>query len=229
MTIKEAKDIFDQVTDVFADEGIDTHEFCRHMNTAMVAVLSNKSFNSFIKQDAAAEPSYALEQQSFDSQHLQPLYKQLNITPVSGIPITFDAIRASFPDDVIRNFLGIIETKKPEIYQLLAIETQDGLPLYFARHNDVATLRRNSFSKPRPEHPHIQLVNNGYSIEPAVPVRVKVYRMPRHVWLGDGADVDPELGDKVMYDVIMRAVVLAGVQIREYDLVNTVGQLSQAQ
>jgi hypothetical protein len=231
MTILEAKDIFDQLVDVFADEGVADHEFSRHFNTAQMQVMSGRTFNAFIKTGPAEEPSYALEQQPFDAQQLHPLYVTALITPVSGF-LDNTVIRSTFPDEVIRNREGIIETRKPLIYHMLAIETEDGLPLYEARHNDIARLRRNRLSAPRAIAPMVTVVAGGYQIEPSVTVRYKLYRQPVHVWYDEADEstwVNPELGDKIVYDIIMRAVLLAGVQIRDTALVDTIGQLSAAQ
>ena len=223
MKIREAKDIFDQLVDIFADEGVADWEFSRHLNTAMVQIVRGNIYNKFTKQGSAGEPLYSMEQSSIEAKDITALYYEQLFTPTTTNLIPYTDIGDIFPNDIVRGPNGIIDGPfKPDILSILALETQDGLkPTFWARHNDAAVLRRNSLSRPSASHPHIQKTRIGIRVEPGVPMVVKVNRMPLHVWYDETSPtdwVDPELSDPLMYDAVYRAVLLSGIQIRDKDL-----------
>jgi len=229
MKILEAKDIWDQITDKYADDGFEDFEFSRHMNSGMVAVTSDRSYNRLLKsQGAASEPAYAFEQSDLSDELLHPLIERGTYTSVAGL-ITRTQIRSGYPDDTIRYGTDdtIAETKKPDVYKVMSFETSDGNPVYWARHNDAAPLKRNHLTKPRASHPHVTVTDEGYRLDPDGAYMIVSRRMPLHCWLSDdtpGNNIDPELPDELMYDAIFRALQFGGIQVREFDFFQAVAQ-----
>lgn len=227
MKILEAKDIWDQVVDKYADDGFEDFEFSRHLNTAMALVCSDRSYNRLLKSAGpAGEPVYAFEQSDLSDEVLAPLIERTAVA-TSSLLITRTQIRATFPDDTIRTGAAgaIVETRKPEIYKLMSVQTAAGDPVYWTRHNDEATLRRNALTRPRATHPHMTIYDDGYRFSHDGTYTFVVRRMPLHCWLSDDTpaqNIDPELPDELMYWALLRAMQLGGIQVREYDFFQAV-------
>lgn len=232
MKILEAKDIWDQVVDKYADSGFEDFEFARHLNTAMALVARGNSYNHLIKAGGpAGEPVFAFEQADLDDELLAPLVERTTVSSASNL-ITRTQIRAAFPDDTIRTgALGTVtETKKPDILKVMAVENSAGNGVTYVRWNDWARLAKNRHTKPSATQPHLGIFDEGYRVNPDGDYTFTVLRMPLHCWLSDDTpaqNIDPELPDSLMYDVIFKALALGGVQVREGEFLNALAAVRQ--
>lgn len=233
MKIREALDIFDQIWDKYTDEGLDTMEKVRHLNTAQVLVLTDSFYNQNEKRDNKNEPRYGFENTQYESEDFRPLLVkipgdfELLQTDSTG-KIQISTIEAFFPDDVVYDELGLIEERKCPIFHINYVKRWSTSKNAFVetkwvRHNEVARVEHNPHKKPTDLFPTITYYNDYVLIRPKAvrDIEMSVTRMPKHMRYVAGnakASVDPELPYQVMLKVILRATQLAGVNSREKDL-----------
>lgn len=225
MTGIELRNIWDSIMDVTGGFDAEEDEFYRHINTAMVLLLKERTYARRKKRSSAEDPPFGFENTQYDSEAFQPLIcdftmdcKPLLFSDKKG-RISFDEIRDAFPDDKIYDSEGLIETKKPEIFHINNLRRfgEKGLcPVKWRRHNEESLLTKDPFIKATDKYPSVVYYKDYLKVYPKgkAVFEASVMRMPRHV----SKYQDPELPDAMMYEVIIKALALAGIQYRESDL-----------
>ncbi len=232
MKIQAAYNIFMRVYDKYRQEGIALFEFAEYVNLAQVVTMRKCTYDNKLKRHVHQEPVKGLGDNQYNIEQLQSLVVSIPVDPRGTLTtdvygrVEMADIEAYFPDDVIRGEMGVIETKKPEVFHVASAArycTDDGKMrmAQWVRHNDWEAIQENPFRTPTEFYPGFRYFDDHLKFAPegTRDVQLTVIRMPRHVWIDESGvnDVDPELNDKIMYDVIFEALSLAGITIREPD------------
>lgn len=235
MTARETYDIFISLIDDYEDESVTFAEFSRHINTAMVSVMKDHFYNpnDRSKRNEYHEPRKGFENTQYDIESWRNLVMQIPSESNEVLQtdnrgrLAHSNILGYFPEDVIRDEAGLItdpmERNKPEIFHFNSISRWDGskyCSVKWKRHNEIEAIEKNPHQRPTDRFPVCVYFKNYIQFYPigSRAIRLSVTRMPLHFWYDEEdftATQDPELTDFLMYDVIYRAVTLAGKQIRE--------------
>jgi len=236
MTIRETYDIFSNLWDKYRDEGVTPAEFSRHINTAQVLVLKDHWYSPMDPTRTSEDhnPKRAFENTIYDVMSWKKLLVPypdltgLGVLPTSSSDgqIGFGLLQFAFPLDTIRDEGGIIQTRRPEVFTIVNVarwSLSAFVSCQWMRHNEYRKYLFNSLYGPTDAAPWIVVYDTYMQFYPldAREVEITLCRMPLHVWYdpNNAADeVNPELPDAVMYDVILRALTLAGINMKDDDL-----------
>lgn len=240
MKIREALDIFDLIWEKYTDEGITDQEKCRHINTAQKMVMLRNLYSRYVKRSEYQEPPFGFENTQYDSERMKPFIVHM---PDDGDPIlqtdgdgvlTYDQIRSYFPQNLIYNEGGLVESRQCEIYHIGNLAVYDATrdkyqPAKWVRHNEIERVHHDPFREPTERWPVFVNQDTFIQIWPQSnkDVRLTAIREPKHVWWEDGDEtlqIDPEWPDSGMYDVLFEACKLAGLNIKDYQFYQAVGR-----
>ena len=100
-------------------------------------------------------------------------------------------------------------------------------PVKFVKQNNVWAITNNVFKAPTIDRPRFTLVANGiqfYPTDATKDITVTVVKNPTVLSLSP--DVDPDFGDYSLYTILMIALQLAGVSVRDQELIGTIQNIS---
>lgn len=222
MTGREAYDIYFNTVDVFRDEGTTEEEFSRFFNTAQYQLL-DEDLSVLKGLDLREQRNIELTQQIY-SQWTPCIHEDLPLTASASGVAGYQSLNTNFPNTVIRDNDGVIETKKPQLRHIMSVAREDSggvkRPCKWVRFNDKEVVEGNPFRKGTERWPWYYQGDTSIYVYPesAAQLSVSVLREPIHMWfesVGSGNNVDPELPDSTCHRVIKRAIHLTGVNIRE--------------
>ncbi len=227
MTGREAYDIYASIWERSRDDGIISPIFSRHMNMAMIAIMKDHFFQKHNQPTPYHSPKYAFENVQYSIEAFYPLVSEIELTTDNVGRINISDIEATFPQTVIRDEVGNIETKRCPLFHINNVARYDGTGKFesarWVRHNEYRLAQRDPFLEPTERHPLWRYTDNRVVLDPGGQraVRLSVTRHPKHMWFDENfvdQAVNPELPDHTMYDVIWRALRYAGVFIDKQNL-----------
>jgi hypothetical protein len=150
MKIKEAIDIFKIIYDQYgSEEGLLDSEICRHLNTAIISVMTDHFKNK--NKSNQNQVVYGFESDQFsDSDFSQLMMHNQIFIPNQLGEIEETNIELFLPETTIRNGTEIIETRKCRVFHYASMErwlTEDFAQCKWKRHNEHTTNVRNPFRK----------------------------------------------------------------------------------
>jgi hypothetical protein len=156
------------------------------------------------------------EQDSNVTANLQPLI--YTITPISmnGSGIVLDSILNA----ALTTAAGEVSTYF-RIGSIGMINGSDTYPVKYIKQNNRWAFETNVFKKPTVTKPRYALIAQGlqfFPISVSTPLTINVIKTPRMLDIDDVED-DMELSDYVVYNIIGIALKLAGVSIRDEELI----------
>jgi hypothetical protein len=164
-------------------------------------------------------------QPHFDSFHnLIESYKGRIITTDQDGCLAHEVLQNDFPQDKVYDDCGnLIDSKKPDVLHIQYIKRQGERGMRktkWVSHNEYPMWCDNCFLEPTDEHPIWLSYENYIAMKPggARNLELAVIRNPVHMWKVEGRIVHPELNDHLMYQVIMKALELAGIESRDSQL-----------
>lgn len=222
-----ALDIFKTVYDKFRDEGLFDMEICRFINTAQLDVVRETLYNDNSKRSAGGNPVTGFENTQWSADDLGPLV--FTIDGDSSDPLYSDSlgrvdyaiIQERLPINVEYISNNIADLTKPDILHISSLRRWDNgefKKVEWVRHNEHSQRESNPFTRSMDECPTYRIVNKGIKINPSGRrlLDISVIRAPKNMWAGEVSQIhDPELPDHMMVSIIYRALILAGINIRE--------------
>lgn len=229
MRAREAISIFKTIYDEFRDEGVYDIEICRLINLATQDWMREAMHNILNKRSMYQAPIGGFENTQWDSNDWSTLISEFEGRTTETGYLMDTVISEKFPSSRYYDSKGLVSNEKCKIAQILSVERWSGTrfrSVTWDRHNEVAKNRRNPFRKPNDEYPRYLRLRGRINIEPGGSRIIKgtVLRYPVNMWyqseeVVDGVIAqDPELPRMVMITIIYRALILAGVNMRENQL-----------
>jgi hypothetical protein len=226
MKILEAYDIFKHVRDEYQDPGIEDFEFARYFNMAQRMCLERD-----FEPNKKAQPPSGFEKDQYQTERWQNLISQQGFSSQFEGTFFDTDIEAGFPTTTINNEDGLIESRAVKYYHIASVARMNSSsqfrPVKWVPHNDWHEQITNECDPPDEDFPIYRYFMSGggnktFEMYPTgiATVEVMVVRYPTHVWLDlvtPANDIDPELTEQACYQVIFKALQLAGTSVREED------------
>jgi hypothetical protein len=213
VTINKAISTFQVLLDKYGSAYLTDEEVCDLLNSALRGEYLSRIFPD--NQGGLAN----FEQDQNVLANIQPLVWTLSLNMNgSGILTNADintALRAATGDS------------GDAYFRIAAIGwTVDGetIPVKFVRNNDRWSSERNVFKKPSSTNPKYSLIGSGLKFYPtstSATLTVTVVKYPVLFDAANGSD-ECELGDYTMHNVLGIALKLAGVSVRDQELIEDV-------
>jgi len=227
MTAEELDSRFQIILDKVGSPYLTDTERSSLYNMAQLSVLDDYVYNrkNKLKKNKDAEPPYGYENTNLNVEAVSVL-----IVELSGV-LTSDA-NGKIQKADIDTQINVASGKNTGLYHVANMARQSTDTNYyvsrFVRLNDLYPHLANSFKAPTESNPSYTEYDSYYVSYPlaAVSVNTTVLRYPEEILVDDTTpanNVDPEFSDKVTNEIILRALQLAGVSIREaefYGMVN---------
>lgn len=212
MTTAVAIDRCKVLADKYGSPSIDDDEWLGHLNMAQEEVL-----NKLIPDSLGGVVNVEMDSNTIEL--VKPLIYLLTITPSSSVltnsTLTTALVTASGDSGC-------------SVFRILNV-AQGDVMIKFVKHNNLFAYKNNVFKAPEADYPVFTITAGGYKLYPTVTLSVSVTVMKTPKVMTDVNS--PDWDDYVMNQVIFGAVKLAGVGIRDEELIvnlrNTGAQAAQ--
>jgi hypothetical protein len=213
MTITQAIDLFEVLLDKYGVPHLENDETCSLLNMAARGEFLNRLFPDSI----GGIVNFDFDQNTVAS--IQPLIWPLTVNMgVTGV-LTNAAINTA-----LQTATGEAEDTYFRIASVGWTTGSNTIPVKFIKQNDLWSFERNVFKKPSATNPKFTLIGSGLKFYPtsaSTNLSLTVVKYPRLILAADGADAC-ELPDYQMYSIIGLAIKLAGVSIRDQEILEDV-------
>jgi len=188
------------LADKWGSPSIEDDEWIGHLNMAQEEVL-----NKLIPDSLGGVVNVEMDSNTIEN--IKPLIYTLTIAPSASI-LTNSALTTAL--------ITASGDSGCSVFRILALAQGDIL-IKFVKHNNLFAYKNNVFKAPETDYPLFTITAGGYRLYPTVtlPVSVTVIKTPKVMTDGNSPDWD----DYVMNQVIFGAVKLAGVGIRDEELI----------
>lgn len=193
------------IADKYGSPTIQDYEWVGHLNAAQYEVI-----NRVIPDNEGGDIN--IEMDSNVLENFKPLIYTITTTPSSGL------IALTTLQTLIRTASG---DSTCDVFRLLNFAKQDDTMIKFVKHNNLYAFKANVFKAPEDSAPLYTILAIGYQIYPSIgtTVKITVMKTPK-ILTNTGESLD--FTDYMVDQVILQAVKLAGVGIRDEELIQDV-------
>jgi hypothetical protein len=201
MTTAQALSKFDILLDKYGSPYFEESEKLEFLNMAQLEVL-----NRMVPDSLGGVVNFEMDANTLDN--LTPLIYKISATPSTGIVLksalntTLQAASSDASATVFR--VGNV------------FVTSNSKPVKFTKHNNIVSYINNVFKAPSESDPRYVVTALNYTVYPETigALTFTVLKTPRIMTAGNSPDWD----DYVMNQVILQAVKLAGVPLRDEEI-----------
>lgn len=193
------------IIDKYGSPTVQDSEWVGHLNAATYEVM-----NRVIPDQEGGSLNF--ETDSNVLENFKPLIYPVSTIPVSGL------ISLATLNSLIRTASG---DNTCEVFRILNIAKADDTVIKFVRHNSLYTFKSNAFKAPADNFPWFTIIATGYQIYPSIGTTVKLTIMKTPLILTNTGE-SLEFDDYVVDQIILQTVKLAGVGIRDQELLTDV-------
>lgn len=190
------------IIDKYGSPTILDSEWMGHLNAAQYEVL-----NRMIPDTVGGVVNYELNVDTITN--VSPLIYTVNANPSSGL-ISFSNLTTSLRTASSDNSCTV--------FRVLNMATTDDTMIKFVKHNNLYSYKANVFKAPTNSNPLFTIIAQGYQVYPSTGVTVKLTLMKTPKTLTNTGE-SLEFSDYVAQQVILQAVKLAGVGIRDQEVI----------
>lgn len=190
------------IIDKYGSPTIEDTEWVGHLNAAQYEVM-----NRVIPDQEGGSLNFEADANVLEN--FKPL-----IYPVTTIPVT-GLITLTVLNGLIQAASG---DNTCEVFRILNIAKADDTVIKFVRHNSLYTFKSNVFKAPADDFPWFTILATGYQIYPSIGTTVKLTIMKTPLILTNTGE-SLEFEDYVVDQIILQAVKLAGVGIRDTEVI----------
>lgn len=235
--IREVIDSFHLLYDQYSrQEGLLDSEVCVHLNGALASLMADCFYRKELKRSINASPPYGYESDQFVVQDFSPLLSEVELIPDANGMLAYLQIRSEVGSEVgqitVRDLSGqVIQVRDPEIFHYDFVsrynpDTDDFTECRWVRGNDILRDARNPYREPIDGFPKYRLTLAGLKFYPSTDAAVRLSIVREHPWMWyDQNDllskVDFELNVRVQDAMINRALIRAGISVRDMALFQT--------
>lgn len=200
MTTIYAIDRCKVLSDKYGSPSIEDDEWLGHLNMA-----SYEALNRLVPDSVGNVVNFELDQNVVEN--IRQLIYLVQVTPVLNVA-TIDSLNTA-----IRSGSG---DNNATVFRLLNMAV-DGYMARFVKHNDILKLARNVFKESTNQFPIYTITANGYRLYPVNRTQViaTVIKTPKQMDIGNS----PDWSDYMMNQIILLAAKMAGVGIRDEELI----------
>jgi len=202
MTTAEAVSYFQILIDKYGSPSVITSEVYTYLNHAI-----NEYINRLLPDTEGGIANW--EQDENVMANLQPLIFNLSLTPSAGL-LSIANINAAL----------VTASHAGAEYLRVGSMGKGNTPIRYMKENNHFAYLRNIFKRPSSTVLRYTVSAGGLQIYPTTttgPILLNVIKKPRPL----SVSVNPELGDYQMYSIVCAAVQLAGVAVRDAELIES--------
>lgn len=212
MTIQQMHDFFDLISDKYASPYFSDDEKDVFINKAISSFIEDTWQNIKKKRDKETDPPYGGEDSIYTIESIAPLIIQDYIVVLNGSSV---AVR---PND-FSHLLNIALVGELDECNNPVGDTYNYCR--FVRHNDFYKHLENTFKKPSNKYPIYTINELGFKVLPLSPSHgVKMTYIREFTKVSLSGNIDCELPEFTHGKILMLALSLAGLSVREQSLMN---------
>lgn len=190
------------IIDKYGSPTILDTEWVGHLNQAQYEVL-----NRLIPDDLGGVMNFEVNSDTLVN--VSPLIYPITATPSSGLVLNSALTTA------LRTVSGDTGCS---LFRVLNMCLPDESPVRFVKHNNLYSYKANAFKRPSATNTFYTITAQGYQLYPSTGVTVKITAMKTPKTLTNTGE-SLEFSDYVAQQVIFQAVKLAGVGIRDQEVI----------
>jgi hypothetical protein len=208
MSSAELETYFQVLLDKYGSPEVVTSELYGFVNQAM-----NEYLNRLFPDNQGAVVNF--EQDQNVTTNLAPLIYDISVTPASGL-VTNAAITAAL--------VAAGAPASSQWFRISSVGTGE-IPVRYLKQNNRWAFAKNYFKRPSATSPRFIITNTGIQILPTTVTgsyTFNVVKLPKVL----SSSVAPELGDYAMWNVLAIALQLAGVSLRDGEIIEDIKNIS---
>jgi hypothetical protein len=213
MTIGKSIEIFNVLLDKYGSPYLTDDEICDLLNMA----LRGEYLNRLFPDNQGGITNFEFDQNTVAN--IQPLIWTLTVNMNSSGLLTNTAINTA-----LRTATGNNDDTYFRIASVGWTSGSNTIPVKYVKQNDRWAFERNIFKKPSTSNPKYTLLGEGLKFYPtseATNLTLTVVKYPVLIESANAED-ECELGDYQMHQILSIALKLAGISVRDRELIEDV-------
>lgn len=209
MTSAELLTIFEVLLDKYGSPYLTDDEMYSLLNMAQY-----ERFNRLLPDDMGGQVNFEFDENTL--QNIRPfVFNLTGLVTVSGL----------LSDSTINTALVSASHAGAEIFRIMNV-SKSGVPIKWVKHNNLNAYNQNVFKAPDTDNIKYTLLKTGVQFYPTstTGVDLTVIKRPRTI----SVSVDPEWDNYGLNLVIMIALQLSGVSVRDQELIGAIQNVNVA-